>query len=126
MVIQDGRWLMIRNTYGHRHWTFPGGGVQRGESVEAAVRREVSEEVGIELGAVRSIGSYFTTRNRCRDTVACFVADVRSAAAVADGVEVGEVAWVDPERLPVPYSPAVDDVIALLRTDGCLGDRSVP
>jgi 8-oxo-dGTP pyrophosphatase MutT (NUDIX family) len=114
VIVHDGRWLMIRNTYGHRQWTFPGGGVRRGEPVEAAVRREVAEEVGIDLGAVRPIGSYYSTRNRCRDTVTCFVADVESAGAVADGVEVAEVSWVDPDRLPVPLSPAVDDVLALL------------
>jgi 8-oxo-dGTP pyrophosphatase MutT (NUDIX family) len=126
VIVRDGRWLMIRNTYGHRDWTFPGGGVGRGESVDAAVRREVHEEVGIELTAVQAIGSYFSTRNRCRDTVSCFVAHVEAADAVADGVEVAEVMWVDPGRLPVPHSPSVDDVVALLRTDGCSGDRSVP
>jgi 8-oxo-dGTP pyrophosphatase MutT (NUDIX family) len=125
VVVHDGRWLMIRNTYGHRDWTFPGGGVGRGELADAAVRREVHEEVGIELAAVQAIGSYFSTRNHCRDTVSCFVAHVEAADAVADGVEVGQVAWVDPQRIPVPYSPAVDDVIALLRTDGWLGDGSV-
>ncbi len=118
VIVHEGRWLMIRNTYGYRHWTFPGGGVRRHESPEAAVRREVREEVGIDVGAVRSIGSYFSTRDGCRDTVSCFIAGIVTGGAVADGVEVAEVAWVDPDRLPVPSSPAVDDVIALLRTDG--------
>jgi 8-oxo-dGTP pyrophosphatase MutT (NUDIX family) len=118
VIVHDGRWLMVRHTYGHRGWTFPGGGVHRAEAAEAAVRREVREEVGIELAAVRLVGSYYSTRNYCRDTVSCFVADVATTAAVADGIEVAETAWVDPARLPVPRSPAVDDVLGVLSADG--------
>ena len=116
VVVHDGRWLMIRNTYGDRQWTFPGGGVRRGESVETAVRREVEEEVGIELRAVQPIGSYFSTRNYCRDTVSCFFAEVGTDAAEADGLEVAEVRWVDPDNLPEPRSAAVDDVVALVES----------
>jgi ADP-ribose pyrophosphatase YjhB (NUDIX family) len=114
VVVHDRRWLMVRHTYGHRGWTFPGGGVHRGESADAAVRREVREEVGVELGEVRLIGSYFSTRNHCRDTVTCFLAEVATSAAAADGREVAATAWVDPARLPEPRSPAVDDVLGVL------------
>jgi 8-oxo-dGTP pyrophosphatase MutT (NUDIX family) len=114
VIVHDGRWLMVRHTYGDRGWTFPGGGVHRGESVDAAVRREVREEVGIELDDVRLVGSYFSKRNHCRDTVSCFVADVATPAAAADGVEVAATAWVDPAQLPEPRTPAVDDVLGVL------------
>jgi ADP-ribose pyrophosphatase YjhB (NUDIX family) len=118
VVVHEGRWLMVRHTYGNRGWTFPGGGVHRGETVDAAVRREVREEVGIELQDARLIGSYFSTRNHCRDTVSCFLAEVATSAATADGLEVAATAWVDPERLPEPRSPAVDDVLDLLSAGG--------
>jgi ADP-ribose pyrophosphatase YjhB (NUDIX family) len=117
VVVHDGRWLMVRHTYGHRGWTFPGGGVHRGETVDAAVRREVREEVGIELHGVRLVGTYFSTRNHCRDTVSCFLAEALTSAAVADGREVAATAWVDPGRLPEPRSPAVDDVLGVLSAD---------
>ena len=45
--------LMIRNTYGDMRWTFPGGGYKRNESPEMAAAREVREEVGISLEALR-------------------------------------------------------------------------
>jgi 8-oxo-dGTP diphosphatase len=41
--------LLVRQSYGGQGWELPGGGRGRNESVEAAVRREVLEEVGVEV-----------------------------------------------------------------------------
>src|SRR5258706_13668937 len=76
VVEHDGHWLMIRNSYGKGHWTFPGGAIERNENPDAAAVREVREEVGIALDAVRSIGSYTSNRQYKHDTVHCFVAHV--------------------------------------------------
>jgi 8-oxo-dGTP diphosphatase len=51
VVIHDGRVVLIRR--GHApdagEWSIPGGAVELGESVEAALRREVREETGLEI-----------------------------------------------------------------------------
>ena len=44
----DGRVLLVRSP--RRGWEMPGGQVEIGESLEAAAKREVFEESGIEVG----------------------------------------------------------------------------
>jgi ADP-ribose pyrophosphatase YjhB (NUDIX family) len=114
VVEHDGRWLMIRNTYGRHHWTLPGGGVRRRERPDEAARREVREEVGIELAAVEPIGSYFSRRHYSRDTVHCFRARVDASDFRIDGKEVLEASWFAPTDIPEKHGAAVDEVLRLL------------
>lgn len=57
MLIEDGRVLLVRQTY-VSGWFMPGGGVKRGETLEQAARREVREEVGAEMGVLELAGAY--------------------------------------------------------------------
>jgi 8-oxo-dGTP pyrophosphatase MutT (NUDIX family) len=114
VVMHDGRWLMIRNSYGRAHWTFPGGGVDRGEAPDAAAIREVSEEVGITLDSVRPIGDYYSDREYKRDTVYCFTASVGSLDVVIDPAEIAESSWVDPQEMPDFRAPSVDRIVAMI------------
>src|SRR4051812_41073179 len=45
LIARDGRVLLVRHTY-MRGLSFPGGGVGRGEAPEAALMRELEEEIG--------------------------------------------------------------------------------
>ncbi len=50
-----GRFLMTSRPHGKVYagwWEFPGGKLEAGESVEAALRRELREEIGIEAGTI--------------------------------------------------------------------------
>lgn len=50
------RVLMIRHSYGSRHWMLPGGGMKRGEDALAAAIRECREECGLHLADPVEIG----------------------------------------------------------------------
>ena len=55
LLREDGRFLLTSRPVGKvyaGYWEFPGGKVEAGESVEAALRRELIEEIGITIGPV--------------------------------------------------------------------------
>jgi 8-oxo-dGTP pyrophosphatase MutT (NUDIX family) len=57
MMIEKGRAWLVRQTY-MPGWFMPGGGLQRGETLEQAARREAYEETGAELGEMKLMGVY--------------------------------------------------------------------
>lgn len=52
IIQRDEHILAARRAHGMDGWEFPGGKVEKGEAPEQALRREVREELGCELGGV--------------------------------------------------------------------------
>lgn len=66
VIVRDGHVLMVRERrrdadgrrLGIEYWTLPGGGIEDGESSEAAVIREVAEETGLHVTGARFLWEY--------------------------------------------------------------------
>ncbi len=98
-VVDDGDRLLLGHAAQwpeHRFSTLAGY-VEPGESLEAAVRREVGEEVGIGIGEVSYRGSQpwpFPA-----SLMLAFRAEATSTAITVDGVEVTEARWFTRDEL---------------------------
>ena len=95
-----GNVLLIRHSYGARHlWYPPGGGYRPGrETAEDAARREVREEVGIELDQLDLLDAYHSDRGGARDTVTLFHAETDDPK-ITISAELAECRWVAPADL---------------------------
>lgn len=74
------------------------GFVEPGESLEETVRREVKEEVGLELQNVRYFGSQPWPFGR--SLMVGFTAECASGEALVDGKEIAEARWFTVDELP--------------------------
>ncbi|HET9104048.1 MAG TPA: NUDIX domain-containing protein [Solirubrobacteraceae bacterium] len=93
-----GRVILLRRGFdpGRGLWTFPGGFVDLGESVEQAAQREVDEELGmaIELGSL--VGVY----SRADDRVVLIVFRARALGEPGTSPEATEVRAFAPAEIP--------------------------
>ncbi len=115
LVQNDGKTLFVRLSYGHKGWTVPGGKVNKNESFEDAIRREVKEEVGIILNEIKLIGEYVNTKEYKIDTVQCFQTEVESLDFKIDGTEIAEARWVSIDDIPKPHSPRLPLILQYIK-----------
>jgi len=112
LIDADGNFLLTSRPQGKVYagwWEFPGGKLEAGESVEQALRRELHEELGIEIGAVQpwqtEIVDYEHARVRLHF---CKVFDWRGAFEMR---EAQQMAW---QTLPVRVAPVLPGTLPVL------------
>lgn len=99
LIYREGQVLLTRQPQWPKgRYSLVAGFVEPGESLEACVRREVAEEVGVTLAEVRYLGSQpwpFPHQLMCG-----FVARYHDGELAIDTSELEDAAWFDLEALP--------------------------
>lgn len=119
VVIADleGRILLVRHSYGPDVWALPGGGLKHGEDPEACARREVAEELDLELTSIKPVAQIEEQLNGCAHTAHLFAA-VCDARPRPDRREVIEARFFPLHSLPEPLGKAAKRRIAAYRARG--------
>ena len=97
VVDEEGRVLLVHRAH-YDDWSFPKGGVDKGETIEQAALREVREEAGLECEIVRqlSISRYFYTTRKGETrpkVVYYFLMKITGGRLFTDGVETDDAIW---------------------------------
>lgn len=95
--------LLLRHSYGPETWALPGGGMSRGEAPEQAARREMREELGLELDLLEPLGTLEEELSGSPHTAHIFTA-ISDARPKPDGREVIEAKFFPTHSLPEPLS----------------------
>ncbi len=102
-IVRDASQAVLLVRHGYRPgWHFPGGGIERGETAESAVRRELAEEVGVTPTAPpRLWGIYSHFDAFPGDHIVLFVIDSWHRSHVPPpNYEIREHAFFDVAHLP--------------------------
>ena len=112
LIDSDGRFLLTSRPAGKvyaGHWEFPGGKVEAGESIEAALQRELHEELGITIGVATP---WKTTLHDYAHALVrlhfCKVFDWRGEFEMR---EAQQMAW---QTLPVEVEPLLPGTLPVL------------
>lgn len=122
VIEKDGKVLIARRKrsfMGH-NWEFPGGKLEDNETLEECLRREIREELGIDIAVGKLISSRKHVLN-CQSAIVLYAyrADYLSGNIVLNDHD--EIAWVTPDDLvkynyPDPDWLIVKDILKEKKT----------
>ena len=115
IIYKDEAYFATQRGYGEFEgmWEFPGGKIEPGESSEDALKREIQEELGIDI----TIDEFLCTTNydypSFHLTMHCYICSIEAGEIVLR--EHKSARWLTPEELGgVEWLPADKDVILRL------------
>jgi 8-oxo-dGTP diphosphatase len=120
LIEKDGRLLIARRPQGKHmagKWEFPGGKIERGETPEAALERELFEELGIRTESGRIYHAVIHSYPE-KDVLLLFYRS-RLSAGTPRAIEEAECRWIGEEELDrFDWAPADRPVVNMLAEEG--------
>jgi len=100
---EEGKVLLVKSFKWEGYYTVPGGHVEVGETMEEAVKREVREEVGLEVEPIEflRIQQAICPKEFYKEghfIFLDFLCKTKNSNVKLDGKEIQEYIWVEPEK----------------------------
>ena len=118
-ILRDGQLLLVKRRKAPEAgcWNLPGGKVDFGETVADAVRREIAEELGVEIELTRSLGFVEMIGLDAQHWVSpIYQATICMGEPVNVEPEKHEaLVWADLDAPPAPLALAAREAIARLK-----------
>jgi 8-oxo-dGTP pyrophosphatase MutT (NUDIX family) len=115
VLVNDEDILMVRHSYGQPYWTFPGGGVKRGEEPAKTVLREVWEEVGLRLEKAIFLRKVKNNYEYKDDTIWVYYGSTKDRNVKIDNFEIVEAKWFNLNSLPKDLGANAEKIIELYK-----------
>lgn len=112
--------LLLKHSYGPAVWSLPGGGLGRSEDPLAAARREVREELGVELARIEQVAMLEEVLSGSPHTAHIFTG-VCDRQPRPDQREVTEARFFPSHSLPEPLGETTRARIAVWKARGVRG-----
>lgn len=116
-----GEWLVVKKTYGGLKgvWSIPAGFVDVGETLDAAAKREVLEETGVDcvIQGVYGVRSG-VIRDDVSDNMVIFYAQASDTTITIDERELSDARWIHPTELAT--DPVSSFMLRIFATEGNL------
>ena len=108
LMTPDGRVLLVRRAYPPYDWVLPGGNAEADESPVQTLRREVREELGLEIEVERLAGIYYQPDHRAGEFIHfVFVAHIPPDPLVRPASdEIADWSFFTRDAWPEPMSPS--------------------
>lgn len=124
ILVRDGKIMISRRPAGAHmgmKWEFPGGKIETGETPEDALRRELMEETGAEVEAVRIYGAKLWAYPE--KTVLLLFYMARLLSGEPRPLEGQTLAWVKPAELGgYAFAPADETIARRLMEETAISD----
>ncbi len=109
LILRGDRILLVRRAFAPARgaWDVPGGFVERGETIERAARREVREELGVDVRIERFVGIFPDTygpERRPSLNIYYLGRLRRGTARLRAGDDASECRWFPLDRPPRPLA----------------------